>query len=89
MVDIFAYVLLVAAFMAREYTSYKEKQYSMNERSELLNRIKPETAVLSNLTVPEMVEQVRSDEDYWEAHEKQIKDEGSYPYGYEEEVKGR
>lgn len=89
MIDVIAYALLVLAFLAREYTSYKEKQYTMTERSELLNRIKPETAILSNLEVPEMVEQVRTDDDYWDAHESSIKKKGTYPYGYEEEAKGR
>lgn len=89
MIEAFAIGALVGIFLVREYTSFKEKQSLMAERSELLNRIKPETAVISNLELPEMVEQVRSDEDYWEAHENQIKKEGTYPYGYEEEARGR
>lgn len=89
MIDVLAYVLLILAFFAREYTSYKEKQHIMAERSELLNRIKPETAILSNVDLPEMVDNVRSDADYWDAHEKNTKDNGTYPYGYEEEARGR
>lgn len=87
--EYFAYALLVVAFVAREYTSYQEKKHMMAERSELLNRIKPETAVISNLELPELVDNVRSDQDYWSAHEKELKKEGTYPFGAEEEIRGR
>lgn len=89
MIESLVIFALVVLFLVREYSSYKEKQQLMAERSELLNRIKPETAVISNLELPEMVEPVRSDEDYWASHESQIKKEGTYPYGYEEEARGR
>lgn len=89
MVEIFLFSVLAMAFLVREYTTYKEKQQLMKERAELLNRIKPETAVISNVDLPEMVDYARSDEDYWNAHESQIKEKGTYPYGYEEEARGR
>lgn len=84
-----AVVALVAIYSVREYTNFKEKQQLMAERSELLNRIKPETAQLAWGETPELIDPVRSDDDYWEAHEKQIKDEGTFPFGGEEEALGR
>ena len=89
MIELVTIGALLAMFGVREYTSFKEKQHLMTERSELLNRIKPETAVISNLDLPELVDNVQTDEEYWVAHEKQIKEDGTFPYGGEEEVRGR
>lgn len=89
MTEILAVVALVIVFTLREWVARQEHKELMAERSELLNRIKPETAQLSNYDLPELVEPVRTDQDYWEAHENQLKIDETYPFGGEEEAKGR
>lgn len=64
-----ALVLLAALVAYREYQFGKERDQWIQERSSLLNRIKPETAQVSGINDLEkyLVEPVRDDADYWEA----------------------
>lgn len=83
-------VLLFLLFLVkREQIFAQERLTWAEERRELLNRIKPETAQIPNVEGMEIVEPIRSDEDWWNAHEQDLKDKDTYPYGYEEEVRGR
>lgn len=82
-------IVFVLTVVFREYIIHEEHKSWAEERRELLNRIKPETAQIPNVSTSEILEPVRTDEDYWTAHENLLKEEGSYPYGFEEEVRGR
>ena len=64
-----ALVILAAFACYREHLFAKERDQWIQERSSLLNRIKPETAQVSGINDLEkyLVEPVRSDEDYWDA----------------------
>lgn len=63
-----ALVALTGYLVYREFQFGRERQQWIDERSELLNRIKPETAQIPIRALPEMLpEPVRTDEDYWEA----------------------
>jgi hypothetical protein len=63
-----AVAVLAAVFLHREYQMGRERDRWFEERRELLNRIKPETAQVPTVNqVPQLLEPVRSDEDYWEA----------------------
>lgn len=82
-------VILITGFLLRELVFQKERNTWAEERRELLNRIKPETAQIPNVDQTAVFEPVRTDEDFWDSHEALIKKEGTYPYGFEEEVRGR
>lgn len=82
-------VLLRVGDYIRERVFQEERDKWADERRELLNRIKPETAQIPNVDPTAIFEPVRTDEDFWNSHEELIKDKGTYPYGYEEEVRGR
>jgi hypothetical protein len=59
---------LTGYLVYREYQFGRERNQWISERRELLNRIKPETAQVAEITgMPELPEPVRSDEDYWQA----------------------
>jgi len=82
-------VLFVVAVLGRELMIRDENKAIREERRELLNRIKPETAQIPNVDLEQTFETIRTDEDWWDAHETTLKEEGSYPYGFEEEARGR
>lgn len=82
-------IVFVLTVIFREYIVHEEHKSWAEERRELLNRIKPETAQIPNIDTSEILEPVRTDEDYWNAHENLLKEKDSYPYGFEEEVRGR
>lgn len=82
-------VILIAGFLLREWLFQKERNTWAEERRELLNRIKPETAQVPNVDETAIFEPVRDDADFWSSHENLLKDQGTYPYGFEEEVRGR
>lgn len=82
-------IVFIVVVCVREYMFYLASQEWMEERRELLNRIKPETAQLPNIETTEIVEPIRNDEDYWNAHEDSLKNVGTFPYGFDEEVRGR
>ena len=82
-------VVFLLAFLYRERMYQDVQKQWTEERRELLNRIKPETAQLPNLDETAVFEPVNDDESYWEAHAEQLKDVGTFPYGFEEEVRGR
>lgn len=87
---------LLISILVREYVIYDlQRQYRnaekdwAEERRELLNRIKPETAQIPNIDQSAIFDPVRNDEDFWHSHENLIKEEGTYPFGFEEENRGR
>lgn len=82
-------IVFVLTVVFREYIIHEEHKSWAVERRELLNRIKPETAQIPNVDTTAVLEPIRSDEDFWNSHENLLKEEGSYPYGFEEEVRGR
>lgn len=82
-------LIFVVAFLFREHLFQVERNTWTEERRELLNRIKPETAQIVNVDETAVFEPVRDDADFWNSHENLLKDQGSYPYGYEEEARGR
>jgi hypothetical protein len=73
-----AIAVLTGVLVLRERSFAQERREWTLERSSLLNRIKPETAQLPGVPQDfQLVEPVRTDEDYWAAREEN-------PYAYEE-----
>lgn len=79
----------VIVFVYYEYMHREQEKEWATERRELLNRIKPETAQIPNVDQSAIFDPVRNDEDFWHSHENLIKEEGTYPFGFEEENRGR
>jgi len=67
----------------------RDRKAHTDHISELLNRIKPETAQIPNIDSLEVVEPIRTDDDYWDSHETSIKEDGTFPYGGYDEAMGR
>lgn len=82
-------LIFIVAFLYREHMYQQVQKQWMEERRELLNRIKPETAQIVSVDEAAIFEPVRDDADFWASHENLLKEQGTYPYGYEEEARGR
>lgn len=82
-------LIFIVGFLFREHLFQVERNTWTEERRELLNRIKPETAQITNVDETAIFEPVRSDADFWDAHENLLKEKDTYPFGYEEEARGR
>lgn len=90
LIGVIVAVLLFLLFLVKREQIYAQERLSWaEERRELLNRIKPETAQIPNVDETAIFEPVRDDADFWSSHENLLKDQGTYPYGFEEEARGR